>query len=292
MTRPSRRAKNSGERVPPPWKLKPRRTGRSSWKGAPRTAQTATGRAIRRARATGQMAGRMPVACCRRLAWRFHRAVATRPAMKASRAQVWAGCQSSSGSFMPRLQRKARVPRCQACFGRGQALEDGVPEQQLQQQRDVAQGFDVEGGQLGEQPVVRQAADADQGAEDGGQDDADDGDLQGVQDADQQGGAVGVHGGVVGDQRLADGDAGGAAEEAEAGGDVAGGEVVGGVADEIPGDGGDDAEDDDLPDDRTEHRVAPGQPHAAPGGGPNGGEPSGRRWLGTSGGGLPGTLAS
>ena len=70
-------------------------------------------------------------------------------------------------------------------FGGGQALEDHVPEQQLEQQRDIAQGFDVKCGDLRQQPVFRQAADADQGAEDGGQDDADDGDFQRVQDTDQ-----------------------------------------------------------------------------------------------------------
>ena len=63
-----------------------------------------------------------------------------------------------------------------------------------------------------------------------------DGHLQRVQDADDQRPAIGVDGRVVGDQRLADRDAGDAAEEGEAGGDVARGEVAVGVADQIPDD--------------------------------------------------------
>ena len=96
----------------------------------------------------------------------------------------------------------------------------------MQQQWDVAQGFDVERGEFCQQPVLRQAADADQGAEDGRQDDADYRHLEGVQHADQQRSAVGVDRRVVGEQGLADRDAGDTVEEAEAGGDVAGGEVA------------------------------------------------------------------
>ena len=114
------------------------------------------------------------------------------PTTKASSGAVCAGCQSSSGSFMPRFDRKAMDPRCSACFGAGQSLQQRVPEEQLQQQRQVAQCLDIECRDLRQQPVLRQPADADQGAEDGGQDDADNGDLQGVQHADQQRPAIGV----------------------------------------------------------------------------------------------------
>ena len=41
-----------------------------------------------------------------------------------------------------------------------------VPEQQLQQQRDVADHFDVDRRDLGDHPVRRQARDADREAED------------------------------------------------------------------------------------------------------------------------------
>ena len=54
----------------------------------------------------------------------------------------------------------------------------------------------------------------------------DDRHLQRVEHADQQRAAVGVGGRIVGDQRLADRNAGDAAEEAEAGGDVPGREVA------------------------------------------------------------------
>ena len=81
---------------------------------------------------------------------------------------------------------------------------------------------------------------------------------------------IGIDRRIVGEQGFADRDAGDAAEEAEAGGDVARGEVADGVADQIPGDRDDDADDDDLPDDGAENRVGPGQPHAAPRGGSGG----------------------
>ncbi len=102
-----------------------------------------------------------------------------------------------------------------------QRLEHAVvPEQQLQQQRDVADGLDVDGAILRHQPVLRQPGDADDEADDRGEDDAEAGDQQGVEQADPEGAAVGRGLRVVGDQRLADVEAGGVVPEAEAGRDV------------------------------------------------------------------------
>ena len=104
----------------------------------------------------------------------------------------------------------------------GQRLEHGVvPEQQLQQQRHVADHLDIAGGELRDQPVVRQPRDADDEAEDGREHDADRGDQQRVEQADPERAAVGRGLRGIFDQRLADIEAGGLVPEAEAGGDLA-----------------------------------------------------------------------
>ena len=93
---------------------------------------------------------------------------------------------------MPRLDRNIEVADVQRLARRWQAVSRRVPEQQLQQQRNVAQRLDIEGGELRQQPVAGQPADADQRAEDGRQHDADHGDLERVQDADDQRAAEGI----------------------------------------------------------------------------------------------------
>ena len=52
------------------------------------------------------------------------------------------------------------------------------PEEDLHQERDVADRLDVDRGDLVDDPVARQASNADQRPEDGGDDDAGDGDPQ------------------------------------------------------------------------------------------------------------------
>ena len=73
----------------------------------------------------------------------------------------------------------------------GQRLKHGViPEQQLQQQRDVAQRFDVGRGGFVDQPVLRQPRNADDETDDGREDDAEAGDQQRVAKTDPEGAAV------------------------------------------------------------------------------------------------------
>ena len=67
-----------------------------------------------------------------------------------------------------------------------------VPHQQLQQDRHVAEQLDVAVAQAAHQRVVREAADAQQRAQDGRQHDADDGHAQRVEHADQEGHPVRV----------------------------------------------------------------------------------------------------
>ena len=95
--------------------------------------------------------------------------------------------------------------------GRRQRLEHGdVPEQELQQQRDVAdQSRHRPPPSRRDQPVRRQPRDADEEAEDGREDDAEPGDQQRVEQADAEGAAVGRGRRSIGDQRLADVEAGG-----------------------------------------------------------------------------------
>ena len=254
------RAPYSGERVAPPMKLKPRRTGMSGVNGAPMATQTMAGRPMMRPSATGQTAGRMPVSAWRRAARRLRASVPTMPTTRASSTQAWAAVQSIMGSLMPRLDRKDRPGSgLKEARGAGRFWRIEVPEQQLQEDGDVADDLDVDRGELGDEPVAGQAGDAEQGAPDRGEDHADDCDLEGVEQADEEGDAVGADGGGVVDQVFADGDGGDLVEEAEAGGDVPGGEVSVGVGDEVPDDREQGGDDDHLPDQVAESRVGPAQ---------------------------------
>ena len=97
-----------------------------------------------------------------------------------------------------------------------QRLQDReVPEQELEQQRDVADRLDVDDGEARDQPVGREPRKADDEAEDGRQDDAERRDQQRVEQADPERPAVGRHRAVV-DQREADVEARGPVQEAEA----------------------------------------------------------------------------
>ena len=160
----------------------------------------------------------------------------------------------------PRHVEPARVEERQA--HEGQALprlrqdvdQDGVDEQELEEDRDVAHRLDVDGGEARHEPVARQAGDADGEADDGRQDDADDGDHDRVDEADDEGAGEGVGGRVV-DRGLRDREARGALQEAEARRDAEAREVDERVVDEV-GDGAEDDDDgDELVDDRADARV-------------------------------------
>ena len=89
----------------------------------------------------------------------------------------------SQGSIRPRFERKTPSIGFHAARAPGKSLHQHVPEQQLQQQRNVAQHLDVNRGEPGQQPVRRQPRDADHGSEHGRKHDADDRDAQRVDDA-------------------------------------------------------------------------------------------------------------
>jgi hypothetical protein len=99
--------------------------------------------------------------------------------------------------------------------------EQQVPHQQLQQHRDVAEGLHIAVAQRAHQGVAREAAHAQQGAQDGSQHDADHRHAQRVDQPDQEGLPVGVYGVVV-EPAFADVEAGRLHQEVEAALDAAG----------------------------------------------------------------------
>ena len=137
-----------------------------------------------------------------------------------------------------------------------QRREDGVvPEQELQQQRQVADHLHIDHRNLADDPVLGQARDADDEAEDGGEDDADGGDDQRVEKADHEGFAVGRGGGAEWDEGLADVEAGRVVEEAETGGDAGPLQVVDGVGRRLVEQEANHRDKDDLGDDSSDARV-------------------------------------
>ena len=101
-----------------------------------------------------------------------------------------------------------------------------VPEQELKQQRDVAQDLDVDHRYLGDHPVRGKACDTDQESDDCREEDADDGNDKSIEQADDEGFAIARAGGAEPDQGLADVEAGRDVEEPEAGGDLRPSQVV------------------------------------------------------------------
>ena len=90
--------------------------------------------------------------------------------------------------------------------------------------------------------MLRQPRDADGKAEHRRQHDADGGDEERIEEADPEGPAEGRRARRIGDQRLADIEAGGVVPEAEAGSDVGAGQILHRVEDRPVGETGDDDE--------------------------------------------------
>jgi hypothetical protein len=97
----------------------------------------------------------------------------------------------------------AEIARLRRRFG-----HDREDHEDPQEQRDVAEAFDIDGHQAGDEPVVGQAQDAGEDAEDGRDDTAQEGDEQRVQDPHDGRAAMGRVVGVF-DQALVDVIAGG-----------------------------------------------------------------------------------
>jgi hypothetical protein len=82
--------------------------------------------------------------------------------------------------------------------------EDGlVPEQDLEQRRQIADQFYIAAGNPRQQPVRRQPAERDGKANDGGEEDADNGHDQRIQQADEEYANVAVRP-RIGNQALVD----------------------------------------------------------------------------------------
>ena len=130
------------------------------------------------------------------------------------------------------------------------------PEEQLQQQRDVTEGFDVDLRELADEPVARQPRDPHHGAENGRQHDPERRDIERVEQPDEKGAGIGIGRGI-GDQRLADAEGGFAVEKAEAAGDVLAAQIDERVVDEKGDERDDDGDEQDLIDDTADAGVVP-----------------------------------
>jgi hypothetical protein len=100
----------------------------------------------------------------------------------------------------------------------GKPLHQYVPEQQLQQQRNIAQRLDIDGGKPRQQPVRRESCDTDHAAEHCREHDTDQRDAQRVDEADDEGPEIGVLR-RVGEPVVGDRHAGLATEKGKARGD-------------------------------------------------------------------------
>ena len=167
------------------------------------------------------MRNRSPVRSWRRRAHRAKTSVATSPNRQRDQhvAEVF-------GELRPRQEQPAIVEepaagKRHAAAQFGQRFEHGVvPEQKLQQERHVADQFDIAAGQMRHQPIARQPRDADGEAEHGREHDADAGNQKRVEKPDPERAAERRRARRIGDQRLADIEARGIVPEAEARGDM------------------------------------------------------------------------
>ena len=126
-----------------------------------------------------------------------------------------------------------------------------VPEEDDEQRRDVAEHLDIDGADLADQPVARQAPDADDEADQRGGDDADHRDQQRVDQADLERTDVGRIR-RIGDQRLADIEAGTFVQETEGDRAAVGGKIGQRIADN-PGDEGEQTKKDDRLEEDAAH---------------------------------------
>jgi hypothetical protein len=124
----------------------------------------------------------------------------------------------------------------------------------LQKQRDVAEELDVDGRDLADDPIRRQSGDADNEADDGRKDDSEDGNINGVEQANEERAAIGRIR-AVGNDRRQDLEAGPIAQEIEPGGDIGAPEVGDRVVDDPPEKGDQENRECDLEDDAADRGV-------------------------------------
>ena len=125
-----------------------------------------------------------------------------------------------------------------------------VDREQLDHERRVAEQLDVGGAEAHDERMARQAHQADGDAEHAREDDAGEGDPQRVGHADRERAQVAVARGVL-EEQLADVEAGGIAQEAEARLDLARLEVGADVVRQADDDGDEDQRERALDDDRA-----------------------------------------
>ncbi len=156
-----------------------------------------------------------------------------------------------AGQEQAAIIEQGAAEQCDAAAQLGQRFKHRVvPEQNLQQERDIADQFDIAAGQSCHQPIARQPRDADREAEHGSKDDAEAPDQKCVEKADPERIAEGGCARRVRDQRLADVESGSIVPEAKARGDVGCSEIARGV------DGGSIDETSDDRDERSLERQA------------------------------------
>ena len=211
----------------PPRTLKRPICGGLKESGTPASAEATSGSPQISANASQSMRICAPVRSWRRRAHRRRTMAARTPARNAASTAPKPEANSGRGRNRPRLLRSPPPGSATLPQDFRQRFEHGVvPEQKLQQQRHVADQLDIAGGEPRHQPVARQPRNADGKAEHGREHDADRGDQQRIEEADPERAAEGRGACRIGDQRLADVEAGRIVPEAEAGGDVGAREVM------------------------------------------------------------------
>ncbi len=131
-----------------------------------------------------------------------------------------------------------------------------IPEQDLEQGRQIAHQFDIAAGDARKQPVRRQPAERDDKSDQGGEENADHRDQQRVEQTDQKNPRVGIRSGIR-DQVLADVKSGRIGQEAEARGDPLRLQIGAGIGDDFVGDPGQHRHEQDLDDEAAPPRPSP-----------------------------------
>ena len=167
---------NSGWMLTPPTKLKPFSLGNSKVSGSPASEEDDERQADEDRQADpGTVGNGLPVASRRR------RAQAASAITATIATAIAAGTSANAGTEDRSRQEEAAIAEVGAEGQRAALPRTGqdrehrpVPEEKLQQHRDVAEGLDIDRREFGDQPVPRQARDADQEADDRGKNNAED----------------------------------------------------------------------------------------------------------------------
>jgi hypothetical protein len=139
----------------------------------------------------------------------------------------------------------------------GQQWQHGeIPEEYLEQQRDVAESLDVDGRNFCDEPVVREPCDSDDETDDGGKNDTQEGDQDGVEQADKESTAEGI-GLVIGNQAHEDAETRFVVQKVETRADATLFEVMQRIAEDVGKESEDRCENDNLEDQCTLVRIVP-----------------------------------